>query len=111
MNENFRQKWIKLINTATEEKCRIFLERMRNIKKLQAHRNEVNFEPFTSEQKFVYMLLKERLEILAAENNSNFKVTKLPRAEMSDMNWKTLKHEKEIDEEIGKRSYRFAKKT
>jgi len=29
---------------------------------------------------------------------------------MSDMNWKTLKQEKELDEEIGKRSYRFAKK-
>jgi hypothetical protein len=110
MNENFRQKWIKLINTATEQKCRIFLERMRNIKKLQAHRNEVKFEPFTSEQKFVYKLLKDRLEVLAAETNKNLNVIRLPRAEMSDMNWKTLKQEKELDEEIGKRSYRFAKK-
>ena len=80
---------------------------MRNIKKLQAHRNEVKFEPFSPEQKFVFALLKERLEILAFENNSNIKVIKLPRAEMSDMNWKTLKHEKEIDKEVGKRSYRF----
>ena len=110
MNSQFRSKWIKLINTADEKKCRLFLERMRNIKKLQAHRNEVKFESFTSEQKFVFKLLKDRLEVLAAKGNKNEKVIKLPRAEMSDLNWKTLKREKEIDEEVGKRSYRFAKK-
>ena len=110
MNSQFKSKWIKLINTADEKKCRLFLERMRNIKKLQAHRNEVKFESFTSEQKFVFKLLKDRLEVLAAKGNKNEKVIKLPRAEMSDLNWKTLKREKEIDEEVGKRSYRFAKK-
>ena len=110
MDNQFKSKWIKLINTADEKKCRLFLERMRNIKKLQAHRNEVKFESFTSEQKFVFKLLKDRLEVLAAKGNKNEKVIKLPRAEMSDLNWKTLKREKEIDEEVGKRSYRFAKK-
>ena len=110
MNSQFKSKWIKLINTADEKKCRMFLERMRSIKKLQAHRNEVKFEAFTTEQKFVFKLLKDRLELLAAESNKNQKVIRLPRAEMSDLNWKTLKQEKELDEEIGKRSYRFAKK-
>lgn len=110
MNSQFKSKWIKLINTADEKKCRLFLERMRNIKKLHAHRNQVRFEPFTTEQKFVFKLLKDRLDLLAAQSNENINVIKLPRAEMSDLNWKTLKQEKELDEEIGKRSYRFAKK-
>ena len=110
MDNQFKSKWIKLINTADEKKCRTFIERMRNIKKLQAHRNEVKFEAFTTEQKFVFKLLKDRLELLAAETNRNLNVIRLPRAEMSDLNWKTLKQEKELDEEIGKRNYRFAKK-
>ena len=93
MNSQFKSKWIKLINTADE-----------------THRNEVKFEAFTTEQRFVFKLLKDRLELLAAETNRNLNVIRLPRAEMSDLNWKTLKQEKELDEEIGKRSYRFAKK-
>jgi len=100
MNDKFRRKWIKLINTASEEKCRLFLRRMRRSKKLSAHKSEVKFDPFTSEQKFVFMLLKERLELIAAENNRDNKVIKLPRADYEDMNWKMMKTKRQIDQEI-----------
>ena len=78
MNSQFRSKWIKLINSATEQKCRTFLKR------LKKQPIEV---PFTSKQKFVFMLLKTRLEYLAQKENSNKKVIRLPRADATDLNW------------------------
>ena len=78
MNPEFRNKWLKLINTATEEKCRLFLLRLK--------RQDINI-PFTSKQKFVYALLKTRLEYLAQKNNPNKDVIRLPRADKTDVNW------------------------
>jgi len=74
----FRQKWLKIINQSSEQKCRLFLLRLKkqDIKK-----------PFNSKQKFVYMLCKTRLEYLAQKNNSNKKVIRLPRADATDVNW------------------------
>jgi len=78
MNNQFKSKWIKLINTANEEKCRLFLIRLK--------RQDIKI-PFTSKQKFVYALLKTRLEYLAQENNPNKNVIRLPRADKTDVNW------------------------
>ena len=74
----FRQKWLKIINQSSEQKCRLFLLRLKkqNIKK-----------PFNSKQKFVYMLCKTRLEYLAQKNNPDKKVIRLPRADATDVNW------------------------
>tara|TARA_R100001224_G_scaffold4135_1_gene2503 strand:+ start:390 stop:704 length:315 start_codon:yes stop_codon:yes gene_type:complete len=78
MNNQFRSKWIKLINSATEQKCRTFLSR------LKKQPIEV---PFTSKQKFVFMLIKTRLRYLAQKENPNKKVIRLPRADATDLNW------------------------
>ena len=43
--------------------------------------------PFTKEQKFVYALCKDRLRYLAQANNPNKNITRLPRADASDVNW------------------------
>ena len=82
MTPEFRNKWLKLINTANEEKCRLFLLRLK--------RQDINI-PFTSKQKFVYALLKTRLEYLAQKNNPNKDVIKLPRADKTDVNWTSPK--------------------
>ena len=47
--------------------------------------------PFNSKQKFVWKLLRTRLEYLAQENNLNKEVIKLPTAEPTDLNWKNPK--------------------
>ena len=101
MNSEFKRKWIYRINTSSDSKCRLFLLRLKE--------QDINI-PFTKKQKFVYALCKDRLEYLAQKNNTNKNITKLPRAEMSDLNWKTLKQEKELDEEIGRRNFRFSLK-
>ena len=82
MNNQFRSKWIKLINSATEQKCRTFLSR------LKKQPIEV---PFTSKQKFVFMLIKTRLRYLAQKENPNKKVIRLPRADATDLNWTSPK--------------------
>ena len=58
------------------------------------------FLPFTSEQKFVFKLIKSKLELIYAEQNTNKRIIKLPRADAPDLNWKTLKTEKQLDKEI-----------
>ena len=79
MNNQFRSKWIKLINSATEQKCRTFLTRLK--------KQPIEI-PFNSKQKFVFMLLKTtRLEYLAQKENTNKKVIRLPRADATDLNW------------------------
>ena len=89
----FRQKWLKIINQSSEQKCRLFLLRLKkqDIKK-----------PFNSKQKFVFMLCKTRLEYLAQKNNPNKKVIRLPRADATDVNWTKMPVTKTISFEINK---------
>ena len=82
MNSEFKRKWIHRINTASDSKCRLFLLRLK--------RQDINI-PFTKEQKFLYALLKSRLEYLAQLSNPNKKITRLPRADKTDVNWKSPK--------------------
>ena len=62
MNQTFKHKWIKIINQSNEQKCRLF------IKRLKQQPIDV---PFNSKQKFVWKLLRTRLEYLAQEKNLN----------------------------------------
>ena len=94
IESQFRQKWIKIVNQASENKCRLLLKRMRVW--------HTKFLPFTKEQKFVFALIKSKLELIYAEQNTDSNITKLPRADSSDLNWKVLKTEKQIEDEIKK---------
>ena len=47
--------------------------------------------PFTKKQKFLYALLKSRLQYLAQVNNPNKNITVLPRADKNDVNWTSPK--------------------
>ena len=78
MNSEFRQRWIQRINSASDAKCRLFLARLKE--------QDISI-PFTKKQKFLYALLKSRLHYLAQANNPNKNVTRLPRADASDVNW------------------------
>ena len=82
MDEHFRRKWIKIINQSDENKCRLFIKRLKQ--------KDINI-PFNIKQKFVFMLAKTRLEYLAQLNNPNKKITRLPRADKTDVNWKNAK--------------------
>ena len=82
MDQYFRRKWIKIINQSDENKCRLFIKRLKQ--------KDINI-PFNSKQKFVFMLAKTRLEYLAQANNPNKKITRLPRADETDVNWKNPK--------------------
>ena len=62
MDQIFKRKWIKIINQSNEQKCRLF------IKRLKQQPIDV---PFNSKQKFVWKLLRTRLEYLAQEKNTN----------------------------------------
>ena len=79
MDQIFKRKWIKIINQSNEQKCRLF------IKRLKQQPIDV---PFNSKQKFVWKLLRTRLEYLAQEKNLNKEIIKLPTAEPTDLNWK-----------------------
>ena len=79
MDQTFKHKWIKIINQSNEQKCRLF------IKRLKQQPIDV---PFNSKQKFVWKLLRTRLEYLAQEKNTNKEIIKLPTAEPTDLNWK-----------------------
>tara|TARA_R100000329_G_scaffold4048_1_gene5662 strand:- start:87 stop:401 length:315 start_codon:yes stop_codon:yes gene_type:complete len=79
MDQIFKRKWIKIINQSDEKKCRLF------IKRLKQQPIDV---PFNSKQKFVWKLLRTRLEYLAQEKNLNKEIIKLPTAEPTDLNWK-----------------------
>jgi len=79
MDQHFRRKWIKIINQSDEKKCRLF------IKRLKQQPIDV---PFNSKQKFVWKLLRTRLNYLAQENNLNKEIIRLPTAEPTDLNWK-----------------------
>ena len=79
MDQPFKRKWIKIINQSDEKKCRLF------IKRLKQQPIDV---PFNSKQKFVWKLLRTRLEYLAQEKNLNKEIIKLPTAEPTDLNWK-----------------------
>ena len=78
MNQTFKHKWIKIINQSNEQKCRLF------IKRLKQQPIDV---PFNSKQKFVWKLLRTRLEYLAQEKNINKEIIRLPTAEACDLNW------------------------
>ena len=52
MDQTFKHKWIKIINQSNEQKCRLF------IKRLKQQPIDV---PFNSKQKFVWKLLRTRL--------------------------------------------------
>tara|TARA_R100000278_G_C5447974_1_gene156231 strand:+ start:491 stop:805 length:315 start_codon:yes stop_codon:yes gene_type:complete len=78
MNSEFRQKWIQRINSSSDAKCRLFLSRLKE--------QDISI-PFTKKQKFLYALLKSRLEYLAQANNPNKNITRLPRADKNDVNW------------------------
>ena len=82
MDQHFKRKWIKIINQSNEQKCRLF------IKRLKQQPIDV---PFNSKQKFVWKLLRTRLEYLAQEKNLNKEVIRLPTAEPCDLNWKNPK--------------------
>jgi len=82
MDQHFRRKWIKIINQSDENKCRLFIKRLKQ--------KDIKI-PFNSKQKFVFMLAKTRLEYLAQANNPNKKITRLPRADETDVNWKNPK--------------------
>ena len=92
IESEFKQRWIKIVNQASENKCRLLLKRMRVW--------HTKFLPFTKEQKFVFKLIKSKLELIYAEQNTNKRIIKLPRADAFDLNWKQLKTEKEFDKEI-----------
>ena len=79
MDQHFKRKWIKIINQSNEEKCRLFIKRLKQ-KPIDV--------PFNSKQKFVWKLLRTRLEYLAQEKNLNKEIIKLPTAEPTDLNWK-----------------------
>ena len=79
MDQTFKHKWIKIINKSNEQKCRLF------IKRLKQQPIDV---PFNSKQKFVWKLLRTRLEYLAQEKNLNKEIIRLPTAEPTDLNWK-----------------------
>ena len=83
MDQTFKHKWIKIINQSDEKKCRLF------IKRLKQQPIDV---PFNSKQKFVWKLLRTRLEYLAQENNFNKEIIRLPTAEPTDMNWQSEKY-------------------
>ena len=78
MNNHFKRRWIKIINESNDEKCRLFLLRLKQ--------QDIKI-PFTTKQKFVYKLLKTRMNYLAQLNNPNKKITRLPRADKTDVNW------------------------
>tara|TARA_R100000231_G_scaffold54034_1_gene45414 strand:+ start:28 stop:357 length:330 start_codon:yes stop_codon:yes gene_type:complete len=78
MDQIFKRKWIKIINQSDEKKCRLF------IKRLKQQPIDV---PFNSKQKFVWKLLRTRLEYLAQEKNLNKEIIRLPTAEPTDLNW------------------------
>ena len=78
MNNHFKRRWIKIINQANDEKCRLFLLRLKQ--------QDIKI-PFTTKQRFVYKLLKTRMNYLAQQNNPNKKITRLPRADATDVNW------------------------
>ena len=82
MDQHFKRKWIKIINQSNEQKCRLF------IKRLKQQPIDV---PFNSKQKFVWKLLRTRLEYLAQEKNTNKEIIKLPTAEPTDLNLKNPK--------------------
>ena len=82
MNSEFKRKWIHRINTASDSKCRLFLLRLKK---------QDRSIPFTKEQKFVYALCKDRLIYLAQANNQNKNITRLPRADKTDVNWTSPK--------------------
>ena len=82
MDQTFKHKWIKIINKSNEQKCRLF------IKRLKQQPIDV---PFNSKQKFVWKLLRTRLEYLAQEKNTNKEIIRLPTAEPTDLNWKNPK--------------------
>ena len=82
MNSEFKRRWIRRINTASDSKCRLFLLRLK--------KQDISI-PFTKEQKFVYALCKDRLKYLAQANNPNKKITRLPRADKNDVNWTSPK--------------------
>ena len=79
MDQTFKHKWIKIINQSNEQKCRLFVKRLKQ--------QPIDI-PFNSKQKFVFMLAKTRLEYLAQANNPNKNITRLPRADKTDVNWK-----------------------
>ena len=82
MNSEFRQRWIQRINSSSDAKCRLFLARLKE--------QDISI-PFTKKQKFLYALLKSRLEYLAQLSNPNKKITRLPRADKTDVNWTSPK--------------------
>ena len=82
MDQHFKRKWIKIINQSNEQKCRLF------IKRLKQQPIDV---PFNSKQKFVWKLLRTRLEYLAQEKNLNKEIIRLPTAEPCDLDWRRPK--------------------
>ena len=62
MDQAFKHKWIKIINQSDTKKCRLFLKRLKQ---------QPIDVPFNSKQKFVWKLLRTRLEYLAQEKNTN----------------------------------------
>ena len=82
MDQTFKHKWIKIINQSDTKKCRLFLKRLKQ---------QPIDTPFNSKQKFVWKLLRTRLEYLAQEKNTNKEIIRLPTAEPTDLNWKNPK--------------------
>ena len=82
MDQAFKHKWIKIINQSDTKKCRLFLKRLKQ--------QPIDI-PFNSKQKFVFMLIKTRLQYLAQKNNPNKEIIRLPTAEPTDLNWKNPK--------------------
>ena len=78
MNAEFKQRWIQRINSSNDAKCRLFLARLKQ--------QDISI-PFTKKQKFLYALLKSRINYLAQVNNPNKNITVLPRADKNDLNW------------------------
>ena len=78
MNAEFKQRWIQRINSSNDAKCRLFLARLKE--------QDISI-PFTKKQKFLYALLKSRINYLAQVNNPNKNITVLPRADKNDLNW------------------------
>ena len=82
MNAEFKQRWIQRINSSSDAKCRLFLARLKE--------QDISI-PFTKKQKFLYALLKSRINYLAQVNNPNKNITVLPRADRNDLNWTSPK--------------------
>ena len=82
MNNHFKRRWIKIINQSNDAKCRLFLLRLKQ--------QDIEI-PFTTKQKFVYKLLKTRINYLAQQSNPDKKITRLPRADATDVNWTSPK--------------------